>query len=341
MIVKLKHSDPRYGDFKRLRALFTNKIMRHDTKAIKDLCSVCRYLQRGHHDFLHQFSRPGCFYWHLMRQNQVLVSEPVDLPPEPLKPELTTSLMREELVKYLYDLWLFHGYTDSAAVETEQLTIKQQEFSRVMSMPSYEAALTTAGKMFKAACQSITYQQHLLEYHHCTTCMESVDMDSKQFFEKWCKAQDVDAKEFLLNSWKVLTKKEPKKANLFLYGKPDSGKTWMVNSLLNGCQVANLQISEQSQFDWQEALDRQFIHIGEITISERNIDMIKKIFSGESCMVNRKYQGFAELKRRAIFVDSNYVPWRFVNSEKEALEARCFMYNFLFLGDSLQKAACV
>jgi len=92
----------------------------------------------------------------------------------------------------------------------------------------------------------------------------------------------------------------------------------MINSLLNGCQVANLQISEQGQFDWQEALDRQFIHIGEINISERNVDMIK----------NRKYQGFAELKRRAIFVDSNYVPWRFVHTEKKALEARCFMYSW-------------
>jgi len=44
-------------------------------------------------------------------------------------------------------------------------------------------------------------------------------------------------------------------------------------------------------------------------------------------MINRKYRGYAELKRRAILVDSNYLPWRFVGSEKEALEARCFMTN--------------
>ena len=231
-------------------------------------------------------------------------------------------------MKYLYDLWIFNGYTDSAALEQELLTIKQLEFSRIMSMPNYESALTTAGKMFKASCQSITYPQHLLEYHTCFNCMESVGMDSSAIFKKWCEAQNLDCKEFLDNCWKVLVKQEPKKATLFLYGEPDSGKTWMINSLLNGCQVANLQISEQGQFDWQEALDRQFIHIGEINISERNVDMIKKIFSGESCMVNRKYQGFAELKRRAIFVDSNYVPWRFVHTEKEALEARCFMYSW-------------
>jgi len=215
LIVKLRHSDPRYGDFRRLRLLFTSKILRHDTRAIKDLCSVCRYLQRGRHDFLHLISRPGCFYWNLLKQNQNLCQEPENLPPESLQPEIPTSFKREDLVKYLYDLWIFNGYTDSAALEQEQLTIKQLEFSRIMSMPAYENALTTAGKMFKASCQSITYNQHLLEYHSCHACMESVQMNSKDvFFYKWCSAQDVDPAEFLENCWKVLTEKEPKKATL-------------------------------------------------------------------------------------------------------------------------------
>jgi len=255
LVVKLQNSDPRYGDFKSLRKLFTNKLMKHYTKAIRDLCSVCRYLPRGRHDFLHEVSKPGCFYWHLLRHNQCLVEESINLPPEPIKSDLH-SLKREELVKYLYDLWLFHGYTDSTALETHQLTIKQDEFSKVMSMPSYEASLTTAGKMFKAACQSITYPEHLLRYHHCDMCVESVGLDSKELFERWCRFQDVDVKDLLTSAWRVLTKSEPKKATLFLFGEPDSGKTWMVNSLLNGCQVANLQISEQGQFEWQEALDR-------------------------------------------------------------------------------------
>jgi len=84
LIVKLRHSDPRYGDFKRLRSIFTSKILNHDTRAIKDLCSMRRYLQRGRHDFLHHVSRPGCFYWYLIKQNQNLCPEPKDLPPQPL-----------------------------------------------------------------------------------------------------------------------------------------------------------------------------------------------------------------------------------------------------------------
>jgi len=215
LIVKLRHSDPRYGDFKRLRSIFTSKILNHDTRAIKDLCSMCRYLQRGRHDFLHHVSRPGCFYWYLIKQNQNLCPEPKDLPPQPLQPEIPNSFKREDLVKYLYDLWIFNGYTDSAALEQELLTIKQLEFSRIMSMPNYESAFTTAGKMFKASCQSITYPQHLLEYHTCFNCMESVGMDSSAIFKKWCEAQNLDCKEFLDNCWKVLVKKNPRKPRCF------------------------------------------------------------------------------------------------------------------------------
>jgi len=62
--------------------------------------------------------------------------------------------------------------------------------------------------------------------------------------------------------WKVLTLKDNKTATFF-YGEPRAGKSWLVNSLLNGVTVTHIQITEAGQFDWMEAVNRLYIHVGE------------------------------------------------------------------------------
>jgi len=45
-------------------------------------------------------------------------------------------MKRDQIVRYLCDLWLFHNYTDATQLERQQLQENREEFSRVMSYPA-------------------------------------------------------------------------------------------------------------------------------------------------------------------------------------------------------------
>jgi len=140
---------------------------------------------------------------------------------------------------------------------------------------------------------SFSYEHIIQEQHLCNSYMEGVGMNSMELYKRWCDFQHIDADPLLEDMWKVLTLKENKKATLCLYGEPNAGKSWLVNSLLNGVTVAHIQIIETGQSDWMEAVNRLYVHGGEIVINERNVNMLKKVLSGEAVDVNVKYHSRA------------------------------------------------
>jgi len=109
---------------------------------------------------------------------------------------------------------------------------------------------------------------------------------------------------------------ENKKAIVFFYEEPDAGKSWLMSSILKGMNVTHIQITEEGQFDWMEAVNKPCIHVGEIVINERNVDLLKKVLSGEAVDVNVKHSAPLRLERKAILEDSNRVSWQFVPQKR-------------------------
>ena len=75
------------------------------------------------------------FYKFLKPENKASVPESCDaVDNEPVVPN---SIKRKQIIRYLYDLWVYHGYTDATQLERTQLQENHPEFSPIMCYWGY------------------------------------------------------------------------------------------------------------------------------------------------------------------------------------------------------------
>ena len=92
---------------------------------------------------------------------------------------------------------------------------------------------------------------------------------------------------------KVLLKQDQKRNTLYLWGPANSLKSTVCRSIVNGCPNVGMQISS-ADFPFNECVNVNLIFSEETKITEDVI--IKEVYEGAYCMVNRKNRDGVPLK---------------------------------------------
>lgn len=93
---------------------------------------------------------------------------------------------------------------------------------------------------------------------------------------------------------------------------------------MNGCPNVGMQISS-TDFPFNECTNVNLIFSEETKITDDVINLLKRVYEGAFCMVNRKNRD-AVLERTPVICCSNYAPGHFVRPETKTMEARMFLY---------------
>lgn len=151
---------------------------------------------------------------------------------------------------------------------------------------------------------------------------------SLEIFDKWLKQQNFDKSQFLDDLYKVLERKLPKINTFVLHGPPNSGKSFILRSLIPHYSYFGEVRGGGSNYTflWQDCIDTGLIFIEEPMISPEVAEQFKLVMEGAATHVHVKMRGDAILQPTPVLITTNSLPWRWCSSEAGAFQARMKMY---------------
>lgn len=151
---------------------------------------------------------------------------------------------------------------------------------------------------------------------------------SLQIFDQWIRHQEFDKGTFIDQLYGVLERKYPKKNTFVLYGEPNSGKSYILRSLIPHYSYFGEVRggSNNYTFLWQDCVDTGLIFIEEPMISPEVAEQFKLVMEGAITHVHVKMRGDAILQPTPVLITTNSLPWRWCSNEMAAFQARMFMF---------------
>lgn len=147
---------------------------------------------------------------------------------------------------------------------------------------------------------------------------------SLQLFDRWILEQGFIKEEFLNDLFNVLQCNEPKLNTFVLQGEPNSGKSLILRSLAPIFMTYGEPRSDASYaFAWMDCIDKKLILWEEPLITDKSIEQLKLVLEGADTYVHVKNKCDAMLRRTPVLITTNSPLWKWVNSERNAISARC------------------
>lgn len=150
------------------------------------------------------------------------------------------------------------------------------------------------------------------------------------FFNKFFAAQGIDSHEFAVCIYNWLMCTHHKKNTLFLYGPPNTGKTFLARLLTDVFMCGNMNLKGvTSDFYYEVLLNKSVAVMEELWVIPSVIDDFKSILSGASMDINQKHMPMQRLERLPVVITCNHsnLGRGFVSPiDEEALQNRCYKY---------------
>lgn len=149
---------------------------------------------------------------------------------------------------------------------------------------------------------------------------------SFKIMQKWCEFQGIDPLEFVESIIAVFDRRNRKMNTLYLQGSPNSGKTFIWQSIKKACRYVG-EISQGTSgyaFMFQDCINRRGININEPVIDYCIIELLKQVLEGVGCFVHVKNRGDEYLRPTPIMITANGWIWNLAPGAKEAILARIF-----------------
>ena len=235
-------------------------------------------------------------------------------------------------IKYLMELMRQYRTSDINAVKAKIVRdpVAWETFSECVSSGNYDVICKKAAELYRTTVCHLTLEE----------IFDNPDNDwrsdikflsfqeSSKLFEKWIQHNNFNLTQFISNIFDVLKRKTPKVNTFCLQGPPNSGKSYVLRSLVQWFQFfGEVRGGANYNFLWQDCLDTALIFIEEPYITPEIVEQCKLVFEGAATKVHVKMRGDAELKPTPVFITCNNVPWRWCGGEEGALRARMHYYN--------------
>lgn len=140
----------------------------------------------------------------------------------------------------------------------------------------------------------------------------------------------IDIKEFFINTYKHFMSQNQKKNNLFFLGPPSTGKTMIMNSLVechfNYCRLTGL--ISNSSFNFSGLLHTNACLMDECKLTDNQFEQWKLLASGLPMSTDVKYKDRCDVKNVVLYTCSNYPIEMYCNAPmaREAVATRTVKY---------------
>lgn len=267
----------------------------------------------------------------------VLSTSPAELQRLELSPDWQGARLREDANYHRIQglLTLMKKYRTPELVvlkqKLKQLSPKDwHTYVQLMCMPSFENISKKAIELFKTDQQMMPIEERFgtqiiagsasLEYMNVT---ESVKM-----LREWCNHNEIVMEDFVQELFNVLGKRI-KKINCFmLEGPADSGKSFIVRSLIPYyIYWGEVRAGTGANFQWMGCVDTSIIICEEPLITRETAEQAKLVLEGAPTMVNIKCKPPALLQPTPVLITSNNPLHLWCSSNREAFNTR--MYHHL------------
>lgn len=205
------------------------------------------------------------------------------------------------------------------------------EFVECLAGSGFDVQYKKAVDIYRTLTCTKTFKM-LMETDNCgewhsneyLSVIESLDV-----FRKWLQLQQFDANEFLDNLFGILEKKTPKVNTFCLHGPPNSGKSFILRSIVPHYSYFGEVRGGGSNYTflWQDCIDTGVIFIEEPMITPEIAEQFKLVLEGAPTHVHVKMRGDAVLQPTPVLITTNSLLWRWCNSEMAAFQARMRSYN--------------
>nr|QTE03886.1 MAG: nonstructural protein [Tarsiger cyanurus parvoviridae sp.] len=206
-------------------------------------------------------------------------------------------------------------------------------FRQLMCLPSFDVMIKKAVELYRAeeVCKPIWDR-----FNKATTMTSAAETDtymsyadSCMWYDKWIEHQGFDGTQFTEAVFDVLSRRHRKKNTLMLEGEPNSGKSWIIRSILphykywGECHGVG---GGGYAFAWQSCLETGLIMMEEPMLDPTTIEQAKLILEGAPTYIKVKCKQDALLRPTPVFITSNNPLWKWCSSARGALTERMFHF---------------
>lgn len=236
------------------------------------------------------------------------------------------------LYRYLKYIVTTFGHTSREDLVDGAMKAKDtMTFERALTHPCFDQVLSKVFAVdqaleqmqgFKAMYNKMLWNKYLDDPKYL-----SLDI-SLRLFAQLMVHHDISQQSFVNDVWQLVTFAKPKQNLLFLHGVPNSGKSFIIRSL-----VALYKYSATCQgttsFPFMELVKASFALIEEPSFTNENLQTLKLLAEGTSTEVSVKNRPAAKITRIPMAITANYPFWSDGGAtEKQAFTTRIFHYKF-------------
>lgn len=147
--------------------------------------------------------------------------------------------------------------------------------------------------------------------------------------------QGVDPLTFSTQVIDLLTKTSGKKNTMVLEGPPSTGKTMLIQPLMQGIGLWGSLNTNNENFPFNDCQDKLALWFEELEIKVEFVESFKMLSCGQDCRIDKKCKDSVRVQRTPIFVTTNNNPYMvkdgnaWTTKYKAALEPRMTVHTFL------------
>ncbi|CAL1271787.1 unnamed protein product [Larinioides sclopetarius] len=135
--------------------------------------------------------------------------------------------------------------------------------------------------------------------------------ESAKFVLDWCSYQKLDPKAFIKNLIRCLDKRGGNRNSIYLQGSANSGKTYIIQSIIDACfHVGQVTVESSAySFVWEKCADKRLIVLREPHFSMINFDQLDKILSGSGTLIYKHNDVVDYLPPTPVIILANEQDW--------------------------------
>nr|QTE03882.1 MAG: nonstructural protein [Turdus hortulorum parvoviridae sp.] len=205
-----------------------------------------------------------------------------------------------------------------------------ETYVKLMCIPSFDVVQKKSIELFKTEQMHMPCSKRFMEDRAETLdeCKSFLSFKaSMELLESWLKHNAIDKADFRTNIFNVLGRKIPKKNSFMIQGPPNSGKSYVLRSLVPYYVYwGEVHGTANYNFQWQGCLETSLIMMEEPMLTPETVEQAKLVLEGAPTMVNVKCKAPQLLQPTPVLITSNNDLWKFASGAREALEARMYHY---------------
>ncbi|GBL74617.1 hypothetical protein AVEN_235521-1 [Araneus ventricosus] len=249
------------------------------------------------------------------------------------KTERKISLIeRNAKVIKLVDILLKSGYEGNCGLSQFKKNEEQfqkwlneiNETARSISQETIETALSVSQKIVLNSPILVLSNRFELQNGYLSP------EESVRFVLDWCSYQKLNPKEFTRNLIRCLDKEGGNRNSIYLQGSGNSGKTYIIQSILDACIHVGQVMVESTAYPyvWEKCVDKRLIVLREPHFSTINFDQLDKILSGSGTLIFKHNDIVDYLPPTPVIILANEHDWTDDPQLSEKIKKRflcCYM----------------